>query len=192
VLDACAAPGGKTTAIAERVGDTGRVLALDRHERRLGLVPRAARRLGLDNIDCAERDATRPLGDLCATGFDRVLVDAPCSGLGTLRRHPDARWRVQPGDPDKLSEIQAALLRSTAEVVKPGGTLVYSTCTLLPEENEWIVEAFLKSHPHFARAAAEQVPAEVRAVVGDDGALRTLPHRHNADGFFAARLERLT
>ncbi|MBW2288070.1 MAG: 16S rRNA (cytosine(967)-C(5))-methyltransferase RsmB [Deltaproteobacteria bacterium] len=192
VLDVCAAPGGKATAIAERVGGEGRVLALDRHARRLGLVSRSARRLGLDNIDCAERDATRPLIDLGGTPFDRVLVDAPCSGLGTLRRHPDARWRVQPGDPDKLAAIQAALLRSAAEVVKPGGTLVYSTCTVLPEENEWIVEAFLKSTPNFALSATSELPTEVRSVVGSDRALRCLPHRHDADGFFAARLERLT
>jgi len=192
VLDVCAAPGGKATAIAERVGDEGRVLALDRHARRLGLVSRAARRLGLGNIDCAERDATRALGDLGAAPFDRVLVDAPCSGLGTLRRHPDARWRVQAGDPGKLAVIQAALLRNAAEVVKPGGTLVYSTCTVLPEENESIVEAFLESTPNFEQSAASELPLEVRPVVGSDLALRCLPHRHDADGFFATRLERTT
>jgi len=190
ILDVCAAPGGKTTAIAERVGHDGRVLALDRHARRLGLVSRSARRLGLDNIDCSERDATRPLGDLAAAPFDRVLVDAPCSGLGTLRRHPDARWRIQPGDPDKLAAIQAALLRSAAAVVKPGGTLVYSTCTVLPEENEWIIEAFLKTSPDFELTRPSELPPEVRSVIGKDGALRCLPHRHDADGFYAARLER--
>jgi 16S rRNA (cytosine967-C5)-methyltransferase len=190
VLDVCAAPGGKATAIAERVGGDGRVLALDRHARRLGLVSRSARRLGLDNIDCADRDATRPLADLATTPFDRVLVDAPCSGLGTLRRHPDARWRIQPGDPDKLAVIQAALLRSAAAVVKPGGTLVYSTCTVLPEENEWIIEAFLKNTPGFELTAPAELPSEVRSVIGSDGAMRCLPHRHDADGFYAARLER--
>ena len=193
VLDVCAAPGGKSTAIAERVGPEGRVLALDRHARRLALVARSARRLGLRNIVCSERDATRPITDLnTPTAFDRVLVDAPCSGLGTLRRHPDARWRVAAGDPDRLAEIQAALLRNAAETVKPGGALVYSTCTVLPEENEWLVEAFLKRSPEFAIVASHQVPEEVRAVVGADGALRCLPHRHTADGFYAARLERLS
>ena len=192
VLDVCAAPGGKATAIAERIGDKGRVLALDRHKGRLGLVSRSARRLGLDNIDCLERDATRPLVDLAGAPFDRVLIDAPCTGLGTLRRHPDARWRVQPGDPDQLAAIQAALLRSAAEVVKPGGTLVYSTCTVLPEENEWIVEAFLKSTPNFELSAPGEIPAEVRTVVDGNRALRCLPHHHDADGFYAARLERRT
>jgi 16S rRNA (cytosine967-C5)-methyltransferase len=192
ILDACAAPGGKTTAIAERVGEAGRVFAVDRHARRLGLVLRAARRLALRGITCVERDATRPLRDLAAGElFDRVLVDAPCSGLGTLRRNPDARWRIGPGDPPRLAEIQEAILRNTAAMVKPGGTLVYSTCTLLPEENEAVVEAFLNSADDFAPVAADRVPAEVRSVVGSDGFLRCLPHLHDTDGFFAARLERL-
>jgi 16S rRNA (cytosine967-C5)-methyltransferase len=193
VLDACAAPGGKTTAIAERVGDAGRVFAVDRHARRLGLVQRAARRLALRGITCVERDATRPLCDLAAGApFDRVLVDAPCSGLGTLRRNPDARWRIGPGDPPRLAEIQGAILRNAAAVVKPGGTLVYSTCTLLAEENEAVVEAFLKTADDFAPLSADRAPAEVRGVVGADRILRCLPHRHDTDGFFAARLERLS
>jgi 16S rRNA (cytosine967-C5)-methyltransferase len=192
ILDACAAPGGKATAIAERVGEAGRVFAVDRHARRLGLVLRAARRLTLRGITCVERDATRPLRDLAAGElFDRVLVDAPCSGLGTLRRNPDARWRIGPGDPPRLAEIQEAILRNAAAVVKPGGTLVYSTCTLLPEENEAVVEAFLNSADDFAPVAADRVPAEVSSVVGSDGVLRCLPHLHDTDGFFAARLERL-
>jgi 16S rRNA (cytosine967-C5)-methyltransferase len=192
ILDTCAAPGGKATAIAERIGDTGRVVAADRHARRLGLVLRTARRLALPNVDCAERDATRPLHNLTAgSPFNRVLVDAPCSGLGTLRRNPDARWRIGPGDPARLAEVQAAILNNAAAVVKPGGTLVYSTCTLLPEENEAIVEAFLKTAENFAPVSADRVPAEVRRVVGSDGVLRCLPHRHDSDGFFAARLERL-
>jgi 16S rRNA (cytosine967-C5)-methyltransferase len=192
VLDACAAPGGKATAIAERVGEAGRVFAVDRHARRLGLVLRATRRLGLRGITCVQRDAARPLGDLAAGAlFDRALVDAPCSGLGTLRRNPDARWRIGPGDPPRLAEIQGSILRNAAAVVKPGGTLVYSTCTLLPEENEEIVEAFLDTADDFAPIAAERVPEEVRSVVGSDGFLRCLPHLHDTDGFFAARLERL-
>jgi len=192
ILDACAAPGGKATAIAERIGEAGRVFAVDRHARRLGLVLSAARRLTLRGITCVERDATRPLRDLAAGElFDRVLVDAPCSGLGTLRRNPDARWRIGPGDPPRLAEIQEAILRNAAAVVKPGGTLVYSTCTLLPEENEAVVEAFLNSADDFAPVAADRVPAEVSSVVGSDGVLRCLPHLHDTDGFFAARLERL-
>jgi len=192
ILDTCAAPGGKATAIAERIGEAGRVLAVDRHARRLGLVQRAARRLGLRGITCVACDATRALGDLAAgESFDRVLVDAPCSGLGTLRRNPDARWRIGPGDPPRLAEVQGLILRNAAARVKPGGTLVYSTCTLLAEENEAIVEAFLRRADDFAPISADRVPAEVRGVVGPDGVLRCLPHRHDTDGFFAVRLERL-
>jgi 16S rRNA (cytosine967-C5)-methyltransferase len=188
VLDVCAAPGGKTTAIAERVGPTGAAFAVDRHPRRLALVRRAARRLGLAPVHCIERDATQSLVDLAPEGgFDRVLVDAPCSGLGTLRRNPDARWRVRPNDPARLANIQVALLRSAARVVRPGGTLVYSVCTILPEENEEIVEAFLKSGDDFTLAEG---PSEVRLRIGGDGFLRCFPHQHDADGFFAARFER--
>jgi len=192
VLDTCSAPGGKATAIAERIGDEGCVVALDRHARRLGLVQRAARRLSLPNIVCSERDATRSLRNIAAgDGFDRVLVDAPCSGLGTLRRNPDARWRIRPGDPARLAEVQAAILHNAAATVKPGGVLVYSTCTLLTEENEAIVESFLKRHDDFAPAAADRAPSEVHGCLDADGFLRCMPHRHDTDGFFAARLERL-
>jgi 16S rRNA (cytosine967-C5)-methyltransferase len=191
VLDACAAPGAKATAIAERVGETGRVLALDRNARRLGLLRRDARRLGLGNVRAAVRDAAEPLGELAAEGpFDRVLVDAPCSGIGAVRRNPDARWRVRPGDVARLAEAQATLLRRAAEAVRPGGSLVYSTCTLLEEENEAVVGAFLAERPEFRTAARESLPAAVAPLVGDDGFMRCLPHRHDTDGFFAARLER--
>ncbi len=191
ILDACAAPGGKATAIAECVGDSGEVVAIDRHSRRLDLVRRHARRLGLEHVRGVERDAARPLSDLAAEqAFDRVLVDAPCSGLGTLRRNPDARWRVRASDPARLAEAQRAILRHAAAVLRPGGVLVYSTCTLLREENEAIVAAFLDQSRDFSLAAAAGVPSEVQAVVGSDAFLRCLPHVHDADGFFAARLER--
>jgi len=191
ILDTCAAPGGKATAIAERIGDTGRVVALDRHGRRLGLVQRAARRLDLHNIECSERDASHSLREVAGSArFDRVLVDAPCSGLGTLRRNPDARWRVRPGDPARLAEIQTAILHHAADVVKPGGTLVYSTCTLLPEENEAVVGSFLAKNPNFFAVTGDRIPAEVRSVTTNEGYLRCMPHRDDTDGFFAARLER--
>jgi 16S rRNA (cytosine967-C5)-methyltransferase len=188
VLDTCAAPGGKATAIAERVGKSGEVLALDRHAGRLDLVRRAARRLQLESIACVARDATRRLADL--GDFDRVLVDAPCSGLGTLRRNPDARWRVRPSDPSRLAETQRLLLRRAASALRPQGALVYSTCTLLPEENEGVVEAFLRESPDFVLASPLEAPEEVRDLMDADGFLRCWPQRHDTDGFFAARLER--
>jgi len=138
-------------------------------------------------------------------------VDVPCSGLGTLRRNPDARWRIGPSAPALLAEKQLTILRNAAAVLRPGGILVYSTCTLLPEENEEIVESFLNSpgdanasrtsktpgtsgtaasKATFEIATASEIPEEVRELVGADGFLRTFPHRHDADGFFAARLVR--
>jgi 16S rRNA (cytosine967-C5)-methyltransferase len=191
ILDVCAAPGTKTTAIAEEIGDAGEVVAVDRNGRRLGLVGRDARRLGLGNVTACEHDALRPLRVLaepCA--FDRVLVDAPCSGLGTLRRNPDARWRVRPFDPQRLAETQTAILRNAAAALRPGGVLVYSTCTLLPEENERVIEAFLSESRDFRPLPAEAAPAATRALVSPDGSLRCFPHLHDTDGFFAARLER--
>jgi 16S rRNA (cytosine967-C5)-methyltransferase len=191
VLDACAAPGAKASAIAERVGDDGRVVALDRHARRLELVARDARRLGLAQLGTAVADTSRSLGAQEGERFDRVLVDAPCSGLGTLRRNPDLRWRVQPGDPARLAETQLAILRTGATALGPGGTLVYSTCTSTPEENESVVKAFLDERSEFRRAPHDALPAAVQPLLDDGGDLRTWPHRHDADGFFAARLERV-
>jgi len=191
VLDVCAAPGGKSTAIAERVGASGSVLAIDRHETRLDLARRAARRLGLANLACHVADATRPLQEIAAPGtFDRVLVDAPCSGLGTLRRNPDARWRVRPGDPARLADVQRAILRRAAEALSPGGVLVYSTCTTLPEENEGVVEAFLSGARSFEREPARDLPEAVGPLVDADGVMRCLPHRHDMDGFTAVRIRR--
>jgi len=191
ILDLCAAPGGKTTAIAERVGPAGSVVAVDRNPRRLDLVRRAVRRLGLPGIRTVTRDGTRPLAELAPEGgFDRILVDAPCSGLGTLRRHPDAKWRVRPADPARLAEIQRTLLRQAATVLRPGGALVYSACTVLAEENEEIASRFLLGSSDFAPLPRDRVPDEVKSVTDANGFLRTHPHIHDADGFFAARFER--
>lgn len=193
VLDLCAAPGGKTTAIAERVGPAGSVVAVDRNPRRLDLVQRAVRRLGLSGIQTAVRDATRSLEELAPPGgFDRILVDAPCSGLGTLRRNPDAKWRVKPGDPARLAEIQRALVGSAAAALRPGGALVYSSCTVLPEENEEIARYFLRGSRDFASIPRAALPDEVKSVADPEGFLRTFPHLHDTDGFFAARFERRT
>jgi len=193
VLDLCAAPGGKTTAIAERVGPSGCIVAVDRNARRLDLVQRAVRRLGLSGIRTVVRDATRSLAELAPPGgFDRILVDAPCSGLGTLRRNPDAKWRVRPGDPARLAEVQQALLGSAAAVLRPGGVLVYSVCTVLAEENEEIARHFLRRSRDFMAVPRAALPEEVKAVTDPEGFLKTFPHTCDTDGFFAARFERRT
>jgi len=192
ILDVCAAPGAKATGIAERLGAEGSVLGLDRHARRLGLLRRDARRLGLENVvQTRVRDASSPLLDLVeGRPFDRVLVDAPCSGLGALRRNPDARWRVLPTDVTKLADVQGAILAQASSCLRPGGTLVYSTCTLLPEENEAVVSAFLTEHPEFRMVSLPELPARLAPVLSQPGYLRCLPQRDDTDGFFAARLER--
>ena len=189
ILDLCAAPGTKSTAIAERIGPKGQVVAVDRSGKRLGLVGRAARRLGLTNLRLVEADATRGLPEAVRGPYDRVLVDAPCSGLGTLRRNPDARWRIEAEAPAQLAQTQLALLQRGADALGPAGTLVYSTCTVLREENEGVIAALCDADPAFdvTRGPADERFADL---VGDAGTLCTWPHRHGMDGFFAARLAR--
>lgn len=193
VLDVCAAPGTKATALAEAVGPRGSVLALDRHARRLELVGRDARRLGLEWLTARVYDSSHDLAPVApARSFDRVLVDAPCSGLGTLRRNPDARWRARPEQLAGLASAQRALLERAATALRPGGALVYSTCTLSPEENEAVVRDFLSGGSGFRLAAREAHPGAVRPLLDGDGFIRCWPHRHGTDGFFAARLERIS
>ncbi len=190
VLDLCAAPGTKTTAIGERLGDAGEVVATDRNPRRLGLVGRDARRLGLANVTTRELDGTGSLAELAGDRpFDRILVDAPCSGLGTLRRNPDARWRVRPEDEERLADTQLALLRSAVGALRPGGVLVYSTCTLAAKENEGVIGALLAEVEGLRRRDASALPAAVQPLLDPDGFLRCWPQRHGTDGFFAAALE---
>jgi 16S rRNA (cytosine967-C5)-methyltransferase len=191
ILDTCSAPGTKTAAIAERLNGEGHVLALDRHERRLRLVGRGIRRLGIGGVATLERDATKSLEDLATDGpFDRILVDAPCSGLGALRRNPDARWRLEPKDLESLALVQRELIESAASVLRPGGSLVYSTCTVTPEENEAIIRGFMATRASWRIADGSSAPESIRDLMGDDGMLRLLPHRHDTDGFFAVRLVR--
>ena len=186
VLDACAAPGGKTTHIAERIGAGGLVVALDVRPAGARHIAADAARLGAVTVHAAAGDARRPpLAGL----FDAVLVDAPCSGLGTLRRHPELRWRRRPQDIGRLATLQLEMLRGVAGFVRPGGVLVYSVCTLTREENENAIAAFLAVEPRFGvEPPAPYLPESAAEVVDEDGFMRTLPHRHDLDGFFAARL----
>ena len=186
ILDACAAPGGKACHLAE-IADQGSVLAVDLHARRANATAEAARRLGLDNLEALAADATLPIPDAPFESFDLVLLDAPCSGLGTLRRHPEVKLRRTPEDVDRLAQLQARLLASVQRYVRPGGLLVYSLCTLTPEECDEQVQRFLNGSPQFR---VEPPPPGFPADALDRDFLRTLPHRTGTDGFFAARLRR--
>ena len=195
ILDTCAAPGTKSAAIAERLGGEGFVLALDRHPRRLQLVGRGLRRLRIGGVATLERDATKPLLELTERDgpFDRILVDAPCSGLGALRRNPDARWRLRPEDLPELAKVQRQLLESAAAVLRPGGSLVYSTCTVTPEENESVIRGFMATRASWRIAGRDEAPKALQPLIDDEGFLRLLPHRpecEDMDGFFAVRLVR--
>ena len=189
VLDVCAAPGGKTTHLAEMMEGRGEVVACDVSVRGLEKLADNARRLGLDCIRTQVCDAVRGLpGE--PESFDRVLVDAPCSGLGTLRAHPEIRWRREPRDLRRLAALQADILEQAATRVAPGGLLVYATCTLSRPENEEVVEGFLERHREFAvEEAAEHLPSSARSMAAEPYFL-ALPHRHDTEGFFAARLRR--
>jgi 16S rRNA (cytosine967-C5)-methyltransferase len=191
VLDACAAPGAKASAIAERVGAQGEVVAVDRHARRLALVGRDAARLGIGWLRTACADARALSGTLAKASFDRVLVDAPCSGIGAWRRNPDARWRLAPEALPELAALQLAILRGVRGLLAPGGSLVYSTCTLTPEENEEVVDALLDEAPELRRTPVAALPGSLSALLDARGALRTLPQRDDMDGFQAVRLERV-
>ena len=190
VLDACAAPGGKTTHLAELMENRGEIVALDPSARGIERVARMSQRLGLSIVRVTVADATewRPADGL----FDAVLVDAPCSGLGTLRQHPEVRWRRTPDDIAGLSALQQRLMLHLSEVVRPGGTLVYATCTLSADENDDVLASFLQAHADFCIDDPRPLlPDAARALIGADGVLRTFPHRHGLDGFFAVRLKRL-
>lgn len=183
VVDACAAPGGKITLLASQVGDEGFVVGLDPRLGGARRVAAEAERLGTDAVRVVVGDARRPP---LSTTVDAVLVDAPCTGLGTLRRHPELRWRVRPQDTDRLAGLQREILLGAAPLVRPGGVLVYAVCTISREETDGVVRAFLATEPRFeAESAAGFVPP---ALVDPSGFLRTMPHRHGLDGFFAARL----
>lgn len=168
-LDLCAAPGGKTTLMAAWAGDSALIIASDRSEKRLETVVRTSTLHNLNQIKSLVADATQQL-PFENSVFDRILVDAPCSGTGTLRRNPEIRWRISEADIAELAAQQKLFLKHAARVLKPGGQLVYSTCSIEPHENEQVVKAFLKSHTDFQLLNTS----------------RTWPHREGTDGFFIA------
>lgn len=186
VLDACAAPGSKTTHIAA-LAPQALMVAGDLYEHRLRTLRQLAGQQGVDDIRLVVHDATRNLPFVDAV-FDRVLIDAPCSGTGTLRLNPEIRWRIQPSDIAELSSKQSQILANAAGMVRPGGVLIYSTCSLELDENETVVQNFINTHSEFESLRLNAAPN----LLTDTGAVRTWPHRQGADGFFTRALHRRT
>lgn len=167
VMDMCAAPGGKTMAIAERMNNTGKIIASDIYRRKLDLIDREAKRLGVTNVETRSWDATREESSMFQKA-DRVLVDAPCTGLGVVRRKPEIKYKEHTDEMDLLPKKQLAILTASSSYVKPGGTLVYSTCTINPNENEKVTDAFVKRNPSFKKVERTLL----------------LPNVNGTDGFF--------
>ncbi|MEM1498113.1 16S rRNA (cytosine(967)-C(5))-methyltransferase RsmB [Bacillus velezensis] len=191
VLDACAAPGGKSAHIAELMENEGSLTSLDLHRHKVKLIKEGAERLGLTIIDAQTMDARKAGEAFGAERFDRVLVDAPCSGFGVIRRKPDMKYTKTPEDSSRLSEIQLGILREIAPLVKKGGTLVYSTCTMDRTENEEVMHAFIQEHPEFEPdlSLEKRLPEKARPFV-QDGSLQILPHYFGTDGFFISSMRK--
>lgn len=186
VLDLCAAPGGKATHLAALMGGDGEVVAVERHPGRARALAANAERLGATIVEVREGDAAEPQP---GAPFDRVLLDPPCSDLGTLQARPDVRWRKRPEQVEELAALQRGLLETAAGMVRPGGVLVYSTCTISPRENEEQMAALLERRAEFT---ADDLGAEHPGLgaAADGRFLQLLPHHHGTDGFFMARLRR--
>ncbi len=187
VADVCAAPGTKTTHLAQLMNDRGRLLAFDPQPARLARITETAARLGVTIVETTGGSA-EALAPRWASACDAVLVDAPCSNLGVLRRNPDVKWRRQPADIPASAAQQRVIVAAAATMVKPGGRLVYATCSLEPEENDEVAGAFLAARADFAL----DPPATFPVAPGADGFLRILPHVHGTDGFTAVRFRRIT
>ncbi len=193
IADFCAGAGGKTLAMGALMRNSGRLYAFDVSEKRLSNLGQRLKRSGLSNLHSqlisSEQD---PKLKRLQAKFDRVLVDAPCSGLGTLRRNPDLKWRQTERDITELTAKQASILARAARLVKGGGRLIYATCSLLVDENEKIAEAFLATHPEFTLVPANQILAQQHIELDTGNYLKLFPHVHQTDGFFAAVFEKNT
>jgi 16S rRNA (cytosine967-C5)-methyltransferase len=189
VVDCAAAPGGKATHLAEMIGEHGRVIAVDLNFNGLKNARDLARRLRHRNVDflCADLAAAAPLAP---SSVDYVLLDAPCTGLGTLREHPEIKWRLKPTDPARMAAIQSRMLENAAALVRPGGAVVYSVCSIAPDEGEWVVDGFLARHDDFEIDRGIAGRDEFRDVIDARGFMKTRPDVGGLDGFFAARLIR--
>lgn len=190
ILDLCAAPGGKSFTIGEKMENEGRLVCGDIYEHKIELITQGAQRLGITMIEPIQQDATE-FNENYADAFDRVLVDAPCSGLGLMGKKPDIRLKKNGDEIDQLVPIQRQILENGARYVKQGGTLIYSTCTLCKKENEKNVEWFLSSHPEFiTEDITEFLPKTLWQETAEKGYITLLPHKSNTDGFFIAKMKR--
>jgi 16S rRNA (cytosine967-C5)-methyltransferase len=190
VLDACAAPGGKTTHIAQRMENLGGICAFDLHQNKLKQIGEGCERLGIKIVRTRVGNAVKTLPEPGRMKFDRVLADVPCSGFGTLRRNPDLKWRKEIEDIKRLGELQFSILKNLSAHLKEGGLLVYSTCTVFHEENEDVVERFLSEHRAFKLDSLVEVLPEKCHILIRKGYFKTFPPVDELDGFFAARLRK--
>jgi 16S rRNA (cytosine967-C5)-methyltransferase len=189
VLDLCAAPGGKSTHLAALMGGAGEVVAVERDRKRAGALVRTAQRLRAHHVRVELADAAQPRPE--GAVYDRVLVDPPCSGLGTLQARPDLRWRIEQSHLAELEREQARILAAGAQALRPGGVLVYSTCTISPTENERRIAGFLDAHPDFSLDdLGVELPVLRHPSSAAPETVLTLPHRDRTAGFFIARLRR--
>jgi 16S rRNA (cytosine967-C5)-methyltransferase len=190
IIDVCSAPGGKTTHIAQLMNNRGKLLARDIHQHKIKLIEESCERLGISIIETQLYNALEV--DVGLKGkADRVLVDAPCSGLGIIRRKPDIKWAKNIEDTEEVTNLQMGILNASSKYVKPGGVLVYSTCTVLPEENEHMVHNFIAANPDFkAEDISGQIPETLADADTATGCLKLFPNKHNVDGFFIARLRK--
>jgi 16S rRNA (cytosine967-C5)-methyltransferase len=187
ILDMCAAPGGKSTHMAQLLHNRGHIIAVDKYDAKIKMLIASSERLGITNTEFIQDDAADFTNEMITTQrFDKILLDAPCSGLGVLSKKPDIRWKREIEDIINLSKVQRRLLENAAKYVKQGGVIVYSTCTTEPEENIEVVKDFLAAHPEFTIDNASRFIN--KELVNEDGCIETFPHRHNIDGAFAARL----
>lgn len=190
IIDVCSAPGGKTTHIAQLMENIGKIDAWDIHKQKLSLIQEAYKRLGITIIETSERDASKPYSELLEKA-DKVLVDAPCSGLGILRRKPEIRWRKTKEDFVQLQSIQKNILNQASQLVKPGGTLIYSTCTIRNEENIDIVTDFLSKNPNYEMCELpDKITKKFKYGIENKGAIKIYPHINQMDGFFIAKLRK--
>lgn len=187
ILDICAGTGGKTTHLAA-INNEANIIAIDCHAGKLAELRKEADRMGVTNIQTQQADLSTMLPIELSEKFDHVLVDAPCSGTGTLRRNPEIKWRIKTSDPEGYAVMQKNILQNASNAVKEGGQLIYCTCSLLPEENEGVIKQFLANNSQFILASLPEIIK--KPLIDKSGFFRTYPHIHNMDGFFGAVLQR--